>query len=235
MIKEKFPKSFTSEEQNFSWQEKMDRQKRLLKILGVQTPPIPNIVEQMEYRKRTLLKKEPWCKRGFGSISKQFGRTLYSLVLSIKPKLVIETGVGIGVSSSYILSGLYQNKRGRLVSVDVEPRSGELIDNRLKHLWELHIGKSQEILPTLNIGTIDIFFHDSAHTYTNMMYEFEWAYPRLRKGGLIISDDISFNNSMFDFARRNDEEEFFIQTSTKRAKAGAIIKRVKCAVEEESL
>lgn len=231
MLREKFPKTFKSEEQNFSFREKLKSQRELFGFLGVERPHsiytlVPDVVGEMEKRKREVMKNKPWTKRGFGSISKLFGRRIYSIILTTKPELVVETGVACGVSSSYILSALLENKRGKLISVDVEPKAGEIVDNKLRHLWELHIGKSQEILTILDINGIDVFFHDSDHSYKNMMWEFEWVYPKLKDKGLIIADDISWNNSIFDFARECNEKVFFIRTSTKRFKAGAIVKGV---------
>lgn len=239
IIKEKFPKTFKSNEQNYTFEQKLESQRiffERLNVVEISEKSLPEIVRNMEEKKSVILKKEPWCKRGFGSLSKMFGRTLYSIVLTVKPELVIETGVACGISSSYILSALHENKKGKLISIDVESRAGEIVDNKLRRLWKLHIDKSQNVLPTLGFDRkIDMFFHDSDHSYKNMMWEFEWIYPRLSEGGIIISDDISFNNSIFDFAERNNEEVFFIRTSSRRIKAGAIIKGTKTISKKPTL
>jgi hypothetical protein len=63
-------------------------------------------------------------------------------------------------------------------------------------------------LPKLlaSIGEIDIFFHDSKHTYEHMFFEFEAAFQRLRLGGVLASDDISWNSAFFEFCRQHDIE-----------------------------
>lgn len=229
LIEEKFPKTFKSEEQNYTVEEKLSREEFFFKNLNVQKlytvhSYIPEIVREMERKKKIIQHKEPWQHRGFYPICKWFGRTLYSIILAVKPELIVETGVSLGVSSSYILSALHENRRGRLISVDVEKQAGEIVDDRLRHLWDLRIGESQKVLSTLEIDGIDVFFHDSDHSYSNMMWEFRWAYDRLKEGGVIISDDISWNNSIFDFCQEKGEEVLFLQTSRRRIKAGAIIK-----------
>lgn len=50
------------------------------------------------------------------------------------------------------------------------------------------------------IGKVDIFLHDSEHTYDNMMFEYATAWDYLPKGGLLLSHDISWNNAGRDFA-----------------------------------
>lgn len=191
LVQEKFPKTFKSEEQNYTFEEKLNREKLFFKSLNIQKlytihSHIPKIVGEMEKRKTIIQHKEPWWHRGFYPVCKWFGRTLYSVILAVKPELVVETGASLGVSSSYILSALHENKKGQLISVDVEKQAGEIVDDRLRHLWDLKIGKSQDVLPILDIDKIDVFFHDSDHSYSNMMWEFGWAYPKLKKGGIIV-------------------------------------------------
>ena len=48
---------------------------------------------------------------------------------------------------------------------------------------------------------IDVFIHDSLHTYDHMLSEYHAAYPRLRPGGLLISDDADWNHAFSQFMR----------------------------------
>lgn len=45
----------------------------------------------------------------------------------------------------------------------------------MKDAWTLKIGKSTKVLPKVleDVGEIDIFLHDSEHTYENMMAEYD--------------------------------------------------------------
>jgi len=63
----------------------------------------------------------------------------------------------------------------------------------------LILGESREILPQLlaRLGRVDMFIHDSDHSYAHMKFEFEQSYPYIRPGGLFLSDDANFN-SAFD-------------------------------------
>jgi len=132
---------------------------------------------------------------------------LYVICRLLRPRVVVETGVEHGISTCFILRSLDDNQFGRLYSIDLPPpniESGWLVPKSLRHRWELHIGKSADLLPSLlkEIGFVDLFLHDSEHTYTNMMFEFTTVWPYIVHRGLIIADDASWNNAFSDFCRR---------------------------------
>lgn len=166
---------------------------------------------------------------GSGVMSYEEGIALYALTRKLKPAIIVETGVCSGFSSALILQALHMNEHGHLYSVDfpeligkeyepdtfwegkgnaVVPRgkaSGWLIPEYLRHRWTLHLGKSQDVLPGLlqSLGSIDIFIHDSEHSYECMMFEYQRGFSALRSGGLLISDDIMWNTAFFDFAKQH--------------------------------
>jgi len=145
---------------------------------------------------------------------------LYDICLRVRPEKVVETGVHHGVSTAFILKALKETG-GRLYSIDLPnveyqtddlatqsdallgPEPGFLVPEALRTNWELKIGDARSILPTLltSIGPIDLFHHDSMHTYEHMKFEFETAFPHLREGGLLLSDDVSWSRAFEDFCR----------------------------------
>lgn len=135
---------------------------------------------------------------------------VYSLVRLLKPRVVVETGVADGVTSSYILRALEDNGEGKLYSVDLPSgllpkgrRPGWIVEETLRKRWDLRVGDAAELLPPLlkELGEIDMFLHDSLHTYGHMMLEFRAAWPRLKPGGLFLSHDVGQNRSFFDFMK----------------------------------
>ena len=134
----------------------------------------------------------------------------YVTLRALKPKIVVETGVANGVSSSYLLLALEKNGVGTLCSVEVGDRSylpegkenGWIVPEFLRHRWQLKIGDAKELLPKVlaEMQPIDVFIHDSLHTYEQMMWEFKAAYPFLRCGGILLADDAMWNNSFHEFA-----------------------------------
>ncbi len=129
-------------------------------------------------------------------------RLCYAICRAFKPVVMVETGVAYGRSSSFILAAMERNGKGVLHSVDRPPLEagaaqyvGALIPQAFRSRWTLHQGTSRRVLPPLlkKLGKVDIFMHDSLHTYRNMAWEYSVAGPYIQCGGLLISDDIAKN------------------------------------------
>jgi len=135
----------------------------------------------------------------------------YSVVRALRPEIIVETGVASGVSSSHLLLALERNQKGTLHSVEIgdsaylpagkEP--GWIVPGWLRARWQLHIGDVKAILPGLlrELGQVDIFIHDSLHSYEHMKFEFELARPYIKHGGLLLADDALWNSAFSEFAQ----------------------------------
>ena len=142
------------------------------------------------------------------SIDDKSGLFLYLLCKITKPEQVVETGVAYGLSTMYVLQALEENKKGSLHSIDgvfspwqTKEMIGTAIPSNLKNRWNFHFGSSTKNLNNVlsSMSSVDIFLHDSLHTYKNMMFEFEMAWPYISSGGFLISDDVGDNNAFYDF------------------------------------
>ena len=51
------------------------------------------------------------------------------------------------------------------------------------------------------LDEIDIFLHDSEHSYQNMLWEFQTAWTYLKAGGLLLSHNIDTNDTFSDFRK----------------------------------
>jgi len=158
------------------------------------------------------------------TLDNQNGLFLYILCKIIKPEKVVETGVAYGLSSMYILQALFENKKGVLYSIDSifspwesKEMIGSAIPKYLRHNWNFILGSSseklEEILSSLN--SVDIFFHDSMHTYKNMIFEFDTAWSYIAKNGFLLSDDISSNNAFYDFYSKITVNPFILYRNDK--------------------
>jgi len=142
------------------------------------------------------------CK-GRGEMGRE-SETLYVIVRLIKPDIMIETGVGAGISSTYILRAMELNGKGRLYSIDLPDEtglSGWAVPDELRSYWDLRLGSSMDLLPALlkETGPIDIFLHDSDHSYKNMMFEFRTIWPYLKNNSIFLAHDVGRNDALFDF------------------------------------
>ena len=135
----------------------------------------------------------------------------YAAVRALRPRVVVETGVANGVSTAYLLLALHLNEQGVLYSVELGDQRyfpagkspGWVVPEWLKARWKMLLGDSREVLPGLlaQLESIDVFIHDSLHTYDQMSWEYHQAYPYIRDGGLLLSDDALWNPAFRDFAR----------------------------------
>src|SRR5215469_14755538 len=135
----------------------------------------------------------------------------YAAIRGFEPDVVVETGVANGVSSAYLLSALHTNNRGTLYSIGLgDPEYlpagkalGWIVPDYLRSRWKLMVGDARDLLPKLlvDVAPIDVFIHDSLHTYEHMLWEYRSAYPHLRQGGLLVSDDALWNSAFLEFAR----------------------------------
>jgi hypothetical protein len=163
------------------------------------------------------------------------GRLCYGVVRAVRPALVVETGVCYGTTSAHILQALKQNQNGRLHSVDLPPLGnraddfvGSMIPDELCSRWTLHRGSSRKLLPPLlhEIGRIDVFVHDSLHTYRNMSREFALAWGALRPGGVLISDDIEGNDAFKNLSALPDVAvSVVIKSECKDSLLGVVVKK----------
>jgi predicted O-methyltransferase YrrM len=160
---------------------------------------------------------------------------LYAILRTLKPHVAVETGVANGFSTAFALLALERNGEGHLYSVDfpreigkdeaeafyegtgkagIPPESmpGWLVPEHLRERWTLRLGRSQDELPPLleRLGAIDFFMHDSEHSFDCMWFEFTSAWPRLRDGGVLVSDDVNSTDAFPRFARQERREPIAI-------------------------
>ena len=176
-----------------------------------------------DYEEKVLYVAE-WETKKFSSIweFRSFRILLYCLVRDMGPRNVVETGVMHGMTSGFILHALDRNGMGRLNSFDLpsinpsQPSNldgylgglpegkecGWIVPDRLREYWQLHLGRSMDLLPDSGLREVDIFIHDSEHTYDTMWKELTFAWCILNSGGVLVCDNIEANPSFFDFCRR---------------------------------
>jgi predicted O-methyltransferase YrrM len=190
---------------------------QLLSLLGpkaacaLEDEALSEIERCVKQREAELLQTAPFGRFHNGDVL--LVRLCYLLARTLRPKSVIETGVCYGVTSSYLLQALEVNAEGNLWSIDLPPLAtngddyvGRLVPEELRARWTLCRGTSKKLLRPLlaELGYIDLFIHDSLHTYGNMKREFLTAWPALRSGGVLISDDVEGNPAFSDLARKAD-------------------------------
>lgn len=129
---------------------------------------------------------------------------LYAIIIRYRPDVVLETGIANGYSTRIILSALNKNKHGRLISVEISKKVGALLGKTDTSRWTLVVDEpAKNLLRALGIAkSVDVFIHDSDHTYENMLFELKYAYKKMSKHGFIMSDDVNQNAAFIEFSKR---------------------------------
>jgi len=133
----------------------------------------------------------------------------YALIRKFNPEIIVETGTSMGWSTFMILNALKREKEGHLYSFDLNDSEsvkkdggvGYLVPDDLKKHWTLKIGDTKKQLEPLlkKLGQIDMFIHDSEHSYETMMFEYSLAWKFLKKNGILCSDDINHSKAFDEF------------------------------------
>ena len=131
--------------------------------------------------------------------------SLYALVRALRPTVCVETGVGVGCSSMHILTALDKNGVGELHSIDLHgpnaDQYGVIIPQSLRGRWDLNIQHRDPVLPELlkDLKEIDLFVHDSNHTFRHMTWEYELSWGYIKPGGVLASHDVDYTTAFADF------------------------------------
>jgi predicted O-methyltransferase YrrM len=132
--------------------------------------------------------------------------TLYGLTRWLRPDVAVESGGFVGMSSAFILKALADEKlaAAKLYSIELSEDcdQGALIPEELRSS-ERFVPMRDRLEDLLKRGQlprpIDMFLHDSSHSYRHMLWEFRQFWPRLRDGGLLVSHDVQMNAAFPEF------------------------------------
>lgn len=188
-------------------------------LLGGVDPGLEEEVLELEAFEESLWNQLHTRASRWPPMSRAECNYLYMICRMLKPRNIVETGVQHGLSSTYFLKALERNGSGTLHSVDLPSKhytsrigtivdkippdveTGWLVPDQLRKNWNLRLGDSRYVLPKLlaELEEIDLFLHDSEHTEEMMRFEYSLAWKHLRKGGVLMSDDIDLSEVSKEF------------------------------------
>ena len=124
----------------------------------------------------------------------------------IRPKYILEIGTYTGYSAICLANGL--DKNGQLHTIEINP---ELEDIALKYFKKLnldnkiitHIGHALDIIPKLNYLFDIVFIDADKKNYCNY---YELAIKKVKKGGLILIDNVLWSGKVLNKPKYNDLE-----------------------------
>ncbi len=156
-------------------------------------------IVQPEYHRATpeCLEPQRWSMIDSMTAEVEVLEFIATLVTTIKPQLVVETGSFLGVSTEWIARGLERNgpsadgKDGRVISCEYDPevyaKAKQRIDGSPLSRWiEL---RNESSLDMQVDGTIDLLFSDSDMPVREA--EVKRFLPQINPNGIILMHDAS--------------------------------------------
>lgn len=143
------------------------------------------------------------------------GALLYLLARATRPQRVIETGIGPGYSTSWLLAALQANGEGELVSLGPGPTAGrstgvqnvsvgQFVPPSFRARWTLALGNSEDRLRQILAAgeRVDLFFYDNGPDATRARFELRSAWDALSERGILLAHHVEANSAWSEFCRR---------------------------------
>lgn len=150
-------------------------------------------------RDRVLSSMEEYAAQNqFPIVGPLVGRLLYVLTKSTQAKRIFELGSGFGYSAFWFAKAMGPD--GIVICTDRSTANAEKANEYFKkgkiaNRLQFHIGEALEIITTID-GEFDIIFNDiNKELYPEV---FKKAVPKLRKGGLLISDNAFWKGKILE-------------------------------------
>jgi predicted O-methyltransferase YrrM len=135
---------------------------------------------------------------------------LKSLVKTVKPNLIVETGTFLGYSTIKMAEGLRENGFGRIITIEYDPaifaKAKDRIDASGLGNWIEY--RNESSLETRIEGTIDMLFSDSHLTHREN--EIRRLLPQVDPRGLVLIHDASSHFQVVREAALRLEQEGLI-------------------------
>ena len=148
---------------------------------------------------------------------------LRTIVTTIKPELVVETGTFSGISTLWIAEGLKANGRGRIITCEYDPKVYEAAKARIaaSGLAQWIELRNESSLDMKIDGTIDLFFSDSDMPIREQ--EIRRFLPQINPYGLILMHDASSHLKIVRDAALKLEREGLISVVLLRTPRGLVV------------
>ncbi|MGZ4818002.1 MAG: O-methyltransferase [Terriglobales bacterium] len=176
---------------------------------GVTGEAVDNYIYSLLPESDPVLRKmeEEAAKRDIPIVGPAVGRLLYMLARLSGARRVFEMGSAIGYSTIWWALGV--GEEGHVVYTDGDSnRAMEAYKNfaqaGVEKRIEIKVGDALEILSEQNLEPFDIIFNDvDKEDYPKV---FRLAVPRIRRGGLFVTDNVLWSGRVADPANKESEE-----------------------------
>lgn len=126
------------------------------------------------------------------------GRLLSMFSRLLRPSLILEIGTYMGYSALCLAEGL--KSEGKLITLDIDEDTNKIARSywsrtQYGEMIEAHLEPALRFIPKIE-GTVDLVFIDAdKENYSNY---YDLVLPRVRKGGLIIADNVLWSGDVLN-------------------------------------
>lgn len=170
------------------------------------------------------------CKALRASSFKPWRQFLYKLTKALYPKNVLEMGICVGISRSYIAAAISDNGRpnSRLMTLEGSEVLAEIAQETftcLKLPVQMKIGKFSSTLNAAlrESSPLDLVFIDGHHDGEATKKYYFQILPYLSKNAVLIFDDIRWSPSITDFWRWISSDMFRVNAVIDLHSVGIVV------------
>lgn len=184
---------------------------------------LPFLVTEFQKLRDDLISRQSCSNQAYPkayNIADELCLLIYLTVRTYHPLTILETGVANGVSSYFILNAMNKNNQGTLYSTDIASDVGGILNEEEKKRWKLKVLNNRKIGSQFreivdDLPSMDIFVHDSDHTFDGQMSEYKQIYHKISDSGFLISDDVDMSYAFIHFCSTHGINPMILVTSTK--------------------
>lgn len=203
---------------------KLELTRFVAEVTGAEPEKIEGYIRELEtdddlqghIRRET--EKSP--KRSMSDDRARYGRRLgwYACVRTLKPRVIVETGVEKGLGACVLAAALRRNAAekydGTYIGTDIDPGAGFLFTEPYSGFGKVLTGDSVAHLKGLT-GPVDFVICDSDHDPEYETRELDAIAPKLSEGAVIFSDNAHVTNALERFAGRCGRRYLFFREQPK--------------------
>ena len=159
--------------------------------------------EQLKEHIISATMKSP--QKEYADLRVDFGRRLgwYAFARTLKPKIIVETGVDKGLGSVLLCSALLKNKEegfdGLFYGTDINPEAGYLLSGKYAEAGKILYGDSIKTLSEFT-EKIDLFINDSDHSADYEYREYITIRDKISENAIILGDNSHVSDKLAIFS-----------------------------------
>lgn len=135
------------------------------------------------------------------------GRVLSMFSNMIQPKTILEIGTYTGYSALCLAEGLQTD--GTLITIDINEELEDMVRSYFSaspfhNRIDFRVGNAMDIIPSIDAEIDMVFIDADKPNYSNY---FDLVLPKLRKGGIIVADNVLWSGKVINDEQLQKDED----------------------------